>query len=728
MLSRSWIWRRLFQARSIHYISPVTHNVVELIPWESRSSFLGVAQCLLCGFNQPSFLHTSSTLFKKRKGKGQRKAVMVNPKPLKATKAQVVSIWKNMTVQELADVIGRDLDTLFEIFLYVENSDPYDRPSAAVDNLKVIQDAVKKAGLRFKIVSAPDIKEKEQENKDAFRRPPAAENECVPRPPVVTIMGHVDHGKTTLLDALRHSSIVDLEFGGITQHIGAFSVKLESGEKVTFLDTPGHAAFRAMRARGAVVTDVVVLVVAADDGVMQQTKESIQHALEANVPIVIAINKIDKPEADIPQTQQMLLQNGLQLEEYGGEIQAVPVSALKGQNLDMLIEAIVTQAELLNLRADPLGLVEAVTLESKLELGRGKVATCIVQRGTLRKGAVLVAGTAWGKVRNMFDDLGRPIKAAPPSTAVQVIGWRELPSAGETVLEVESERRASEVVHWRKKEADKEKQAEDQVAIQEKLNEHLKVYKAQLEDKRKKGFRYKLRRQGPREKENKEEDSGPRVSLVLKGDVDGTLEAILNVFDTYHEEECQLDVISYGVGTVTLSDVTMASAFKGSIYTFNVEVPVDIQKAAIAQGVTIKENNVIYHLIEDLKKEISEKLPLKDEEEVLGEANVLAEFVITEGKKKVPVAGCRCIKGTLKKDAYFRVIRGQDIIHEGFLSSMRHLKSEVDTFTRNNECGLKFEDEELRFQPGDTLICYKINKVGNRFPGLGFPGLGQYYF
>ncbi|XP_069956941.1 translation initiation factor IF-2, mitochondrial [Cherax quadricarinatus] len=675
---RGWVLQRWLQKSSIQHISSVGFSrVSQLMPrGVSQGS---VVPCQLCGYTQPSFLHVASVLYKKRKGKDEKKAVMVNPKGIKE-KSHVVNIWKNMTVQELADAIKRDLDTLFEIFIYVEDSEEYDRPDAAIDNLKVIQNAVKRAGLRFRLASPPDKIEMTKESKDAFRRPPPDESELVRRPPVVTIMGHVDHGKTTLLDALRHSAIVDTEFGGITQHIGAFSVRLDSGEKVTFLDTPGHAAFREMRARGATVTDIVVLVVAADDGVMEQTKESIHHALEANVSIVVAINKIDKPGANVAQTRDMLLQHGLQLEDHGGDIQAVPISALKGQNLNLLVEAIVTQAELLNLCADPRGLVEAVVVESRLDLGRGKVATCIIQRGTLSKGAVLVAGTAWCKVRNLFDDAGQPVKAAPPATPVQVIGWKELPAAGDLVLEVESERCASEVVEWRRKEETKEKQEQQQEAIQEKLNEHLAVYKAQLEEKRRLGIRVK-RATLPA--------GGKNISVYLENWEILEFQLFENVIAT-----CLEILFDYG-----------------SIYTFNTEIPADVQKMAKDEGVSIKKNNVIYHLVEDLKIEISQNLPPKDIEEILGEANVIEEFLITERKKKVPVAGCRCVRGVLKKEALYRVIRGQDIIHEGLLSSMYHIKSEVATITRGKECGLKFVDELLRFQPGDTLVCYQMNKV-----------------
>ncbi|XP_076045082.1 mitochondrial translation initiation factor 2 [Oratosquilla oratoria] len=655
----------------------------------------------------PLSFSTSQVLAKKRKG-GEKRGPN-NDKDLKE-KPKIVTIWKNMTVQELADSIQRDIDELYEIFLYVENSEQYDGPDVLIDNLKVSQDAVKRAGLRFALRKSLPETRKEAKDVDVKRRPPSAPENMVKRPPVVTIMGHVDHGKTTLLDALRDTSVVDHEFGGITQHIGAFSVRLQVGEEITFLDTPGHAAFSAMRSRGATVTDMVVLVVAADDGVMQQTKESIQHALEANVPIIVAINKIDKPEADIPRTRQMLLNEGIQLEELGGEVQAVEISALKGTNLSSLVEALVTQSELLDLRGDTGGHVEGTVIESMTDPGRGKVSTCIVQRGTLRKGAVLVAGTAWCKVRNMFDEGGQVVRAAPPSTPIQIIGWRDLPSAGDEVLEVDSEKHAQQVVTWRKNQKLQEKQKEDEIVIQAKLEEHLKVYKAQLEERRKLGLRYKRRPKGPREKENRDIDKGTYVSIVLKADVDGSVEAILDVLDTYHSDECKLEVISYGVGAVTENDIVMAKSFDGSVYTFNVNTPEPIQKLARKEEVGIKENNIIYKLIDDLKEEISSKLPKKDVEEIIGEANVLEVFLISEGKKKHPVAGCRCVKGELKKDALYRVLRGHDIVYEGCLESMRHLKNEVNTIPKEKECGLMFEDPEIDFAPGDTIQCYRVDQ------------------
>ncbi|KAK3884558.1 hypothetical protein Pcinc_011182 [Petrolisthes cinctipes] len=706
-LLRGWVWRQLGHKGRLK--AEELSRVVCLQRWTTPS--------ITCGLpNTPptAFLHLSPVLTKKRRGRDEKHAVHMNPKPQEKNKKPVVGIWKNMTVQELANAMGRDLDMVFEMFLYVDDSDPYHHPNASISNLRVIQDTVKRGGLRFQIQNPPDTvqkAEKKEETKDAFKRPLPREEELTRRPPVVTIMGHVDHGKTTLLDALRSSSIVDTEFGGITQHIGAFSVALESGERVTFLDTPGHAAFGAMRARGAMITDIVVLVVAADDGVMEQTRESITYAHEAKVPIVVAINKIDKPEADLERTRRTLLNAGLQLEEDGGEIQAVGISALHGTNLSQLVEAIVTQAELLIVRADPHGLVEASVVESKVDSGRGKVATCVVERGTLTRGAVLVAGTAWGKVRNMFDDGGRPVQSAPPSMPVQIIGWRDLPSAGDQVLEVESEQRAKEVVTWRQDQENQVKLVETEAAIKEKLEEHLKVYKAQLQEKRRLGIRRKRRSKGPRQKQFSDESLGPRVSIVLKGDVDGSVEAILNVLDTYHSPECHLDLLSYGVGAVTPSDVIMAESFKGSIYTFNTTVPKDVYHLAKVKDVPIREHNVIYHLVDRLKQEISDNLPVREVEEVIGEANVIEEFLITEGKKKIPVAGCRCTKGVLKRHTHYKLVRELEIIHQGKLSSMRHVKAEVNSIPRGGECGLKLEDEEVRFQPGDTLVCYQINEV-----------------
>lgn len=662
-------------------------------------------------------IHQSLVRQKRRKTAEEKKAPRVfqfSPKG-KYKSDKIITVWKNMTVAELADAMEKDVDHVYEVMTFVDNSVDYDSDDSKIDNVAVIEDILKKSGMRFQFIAAPKPDHREIKLRDVTKRPPPEDPKNLPkRSPVVTIMGHVDHGKTTLLDTLRHTSVVESEFGGITQHIGAFSVELaRTGETVTFLDTPGHAAFTAMRARGANITDIVVLVVAADDGVMEQTVESIRMAREAKVPILVAINKIDKPEADIARTKRMLLEQGIELEESGGEVQAVPISALNAEGIDELIEAIVLQAELLELRGDPTGLVEGVVVESKVDSKRGKLSTALIQRGTLTKGAVLVAGDAWAKVRALFDDKGKLMKSAPPSTPVEIVGWRELPSAGDEIIQVESEKIAHEVMKFRKTQKLHKKQEADEEVVKIKTAEHLKKYKAELEERRKRG-RYKVRPLGPRQKENVNEDTCPRLCILVKGDVNGSVEAILDVLETYDSERncgVMLDIIHYGVGDVVESDLELAEPFGAFVYAFNVAMPEKIAKIARKKSLTVRFHNVIYRLVDDLKNEIKEKLPPSEVEEILGEANVLQEFIVTEGKKKVPVAGCRCIKGVLKKSAKYRLKRGEEVLHEGELHSMRHLKNEVDTIKTDVECGLQLSDHEIRFKPGDTLVCYEVKEV-----------------
>lgn len=683
-----------------------------------RQSFISLWKCYkwrscsLCGSYYPNHFHTSAQKYKQRRTADEKKLknpIRYPPKALKKKVEATVKVWKNMTVQQLAEALGKDVDHVFEAMIFVNNTMDYDSSTSAIDNVQVLVDVVKRSGQRCVVISNPLIEEEKLKNKDVTKQSPAESHLLVKRPPVITIMGHVDHGKTTLLDSLRHTSVVSQEFGGITQHIGAFTVILPSRDKVTFLDTPGHAAFTAMRARGAQVTDIIVLVVAADDGVMQQTVESIQHASQANVPIIVAINKIDKSGADIERCKRELLEKGIQLEDFGGDVQAIPISALKGTNLDILIDAIIAQAELMELKAYPKGLVEGYIIESCTDPGRGKLSTAIIQRGTLRKGAFLVAGNAWAKVRAMFDDRGQHLQEAPPSTPVEIIGWKELPSAGDELLEVESERRAKEVVDYRLTLEEQKKQDEDYLVIKQKAEEHLKVYKAELEQRRLQGW-YRAKRKGPRQKEILE-DTNLKFALVLKGDVDGSVEAILDVLETYHSSICKLDIIHYGVGAITEQDVTLAEAFQGIIYGFNVAILDNARTMAKTSNVAVKQFNIIYRLVDDIKEEINLRLPMLDQEQLLGEANVLQEFIINDGKHKIPVAGCRCTKGTLKKSGLFRVVRGQQIMHEGQLYSMRHLKNEVDSVKKDVECGLRLTDGEVRFQPGDTIICYERIKV-----------------
>lgn len=427
-------------------------------------------------------------------------------------------------------------------------------------------------------------------------------------------MGHVDHGKTTLLDSLRHTSVAQSEAGGITQHIGAFTVELENGEKVTFLDTPGHAAFSAMRARGANITDIIVLVVAADDGVMEQTKEVVKLSKTYNVPVIVAINKIDKPDANPEKTKRELGHAGINLEGHGGDTQFVLISAKEGTNLQELAEAVSTQATLMSLKSDYTGPIEGVVVESSNDSKRGKLSTAIITRGTLRRGSVLVAGHAWAKVRALFDHAGHPLEKAEPGTPVEILGWRELPLAGDEILEVESEKRAHSVLHYRHLQAQHEKAEADLEVIRVKQNEHDEKYKAERDARRKIG-RFKVRRIGPRPKEYIEDNSVPRVNVIVKADVHGSCEAILDVLDTYHDNDrVRLDIVHYGIGDVTESDLELAKLFNAVIYAFSV----NSTNKAIPKNVKIHQIDIIYRLVEHLKEEINAKLPMLDVEEVVG--------------------------------------------------------------------------------------------------------------
>lgn len=639
-----------------------------------------------------------------------RPAIRYSPK----AGSEVVGIWRNMTVRDVAEVLKKDVDHVFKVLEFADKiSDINYKADTVIHNPQVVRDIVKISGFRFKLVPRPDEEAEVEENKDAVPAPPAPPEALRPRPPVVCVMGHVDHGKTTLLDALRDTSVVDQEFGGITQHIGAFEVKLASGETVTFLDTPGHAAFTAMRSRGAFATDIVVLVVAADDGVMEQTVESVRMAREANVPILVAINKIDKPGVNIENTMRSLAQHGVVCEALGGDIQAIPVSALKKTNLDTLVEALTLQAQLMELKADPSGYVEGVVIEAQLDPRTGKQATVLVQRGTLRRGSIIVAGSGWAKVRVLNSAEGRVVLEAPPATPVSVLGWRELPSAGDQVLEVSSEKRAAEVMKWRHNQRMKEKQASDLEVIAAKEATHRQQYRQQLERKRAMG-RMRLRPEGPRQKMIQYDDH-PTLSVIVKGDVDGSVEAILDILETYDEHDTvRLDLVHFGVGPVTPNDLEIAEAFNAVIYAFNVDCPTPLVVEAKNKNIGLKKHNIIYKLVDDVKDEISARIPKRQEEEIIGEANVLQQFMVTEGKRKVPVAGCRCVKGSLQRNALYRLIRGGEVVYEGKLASMKHLKDEVNTIKRDMECGLRLDSVDVSVSPGDTLVCYKLVDASDR--------------
>lgn len=392
---------------------------------------------------------------------------------------------------------------------------------------------------------------------------------------------------------------------------------------------------------------------------------------------------------------------GLELEEHGGDVQVIPISALKGTNLDLLAEAVSTQATLMELQSEYVGPVEGVVVESKTHSKRGKLSTAIVTRGTLRKGSILVSGLAHAKVRALFDHNSQPIDEATPGTPVEILGWRELPLAGDLILEVESDRKASSVLRYRQAESQKMKAEENVEHIKVKEEEHLEKYLAAREARRLAG-KFKMRNKGPRQKEVAANDGSPRVNVIIKGDVHGSVEAILDVFETYdRNDKCKLDVVHYGVGDITEGDIELAKTFNAIIYAFSVNVPV---KAS--QSVSIRPCNIIYRLIDDLKEEISGKLQPVEVEEVIGEAYVLQQFMINDGRKQVAVAGSRCVNGTLKKKEKFKLIRNGEVIHVGELESMRHLKNEVDSIKNGVECGLRFKEPNVNPEQGDVLACF----------------------
>ena len=508
---------------------------------------------------------------------------------------------------------------------------------------------------------------------------PDEEGASVPRPPIVTIMGHVDHGKTSLLDAIRHANVVAGEAGGITQHIGAYQVVAPGGQTITFIDTPGHAAFTAMRARGAKVTDIVVLVVAADDGVMPQTIEAIRHAKAAKAPIIVAVNKIDKPEADPQRVMQELLQHDVQVEAFGGDTLAVEVSATKRTNLDKLLEAIALQAELLDLVAAPDRSAEGTVIEARLDRGRGPVATVLVQRGTLKVGALVVAGSYWGRVRALIDDKGGAVEAAPPSTPVEVLGFSGAPEAGDRVAIVESEARAREITEYRERQR-REKIAARGPAARTSLADMMSNLKAA----------------GHKE-----------MPIVLKGDVQGSVEAITSALEKLGNDEVMARVIHGGAGGITESDVTLATASKAVILGFNVRANKEARDLAEQEGVEIRYYNIIYNLVDDVKAALSGMLAPTLRETMLGNAQILELFDIS---KVGLVAGCRVTDGVVQRGAHVRLIRDSVVVHEGKLSTLKRFKDEVAQVQAGQECGMAFENyHDMRV--GDVIECYSVEEI-----------------
>ncbi|EOA89661.1 translation initiation factor IF-2 [Exserohilum turcicum] len=559
------------------------------------------------------------------------------------------------------------------------------------------------AGLVAQEYNFEPIFQSEEDDGDLYPAPPLEPEAYVQlpaRPPVVTIMGHVDHGKTTILDYMRSTSVAATEFGGITQHIGAFSVPLANGKKITFLDTPGHSAFETMRARGAHVTDIVVLVVAADDSVMPQTVEAIKHAQAAKVPIIVAINKIDIPQADPDTVKLDLGRHGIEVEDFGGDIQAVCVSGKTGQGMPDLEEAISTLSEMLDHRADPQAAVEGWVLEGTTKKS-GRVATVLVRSGTLRQGTSLVAGTSWTRVRSLRNEAGVAVNEAGPGMAVEVDGWRDQPIAGDEVLQAEDEQHATSVTELRIKKVEREQMARDMEAINE--SRRLEAERREAEEAAAKATENGEEAAAPEKKE-----AGPEVvSFIVKGDVSGSVEAVIDSVAGLGNAEVSTRILRHGVGAPSEFDVSHAADAQGHIVNFNTTIPGNVAKLAEEKGVRILDSNIIYRVVENVKELLSEKLAPKVIHKVTGEADIAAVFEIgLGGRKKMKVAGSKVRNGIVDRGTKAKVLRGDTLVHEGVISSIKNQKKDVEQMRKDTECGISFDNWE-DFRVGDKIQCYE---------------------
>jgi translation initiation factor IF-2 len=630
-----------------------------------RSGKLTIAEALVDGEERTRSLASVKRAREKEKQK-QKKVLSEGKKIIRD-----VVIPESITVQELANRMAeRSIDVIkalmrMDVMATIEQEIDADTAELVVSefghNLKRVSDSDVEIGL------------KDGGDDDS---PESMKS----RPPVVTVMGHVDHGKTSLLDALRATDVAAREAGGITQHIGAYQVTIDSGEKITFVDTPGHAAFSAMRARGAKVTDIVVLVVAADDGIMPQTVEAISHAKAAGVPIIVAINKMDVAGADADRVRQGLLQHDLVVEEMGGEVITVEVSAKEKTNLDKLEEMILLQAELLDLKANPDRPAEGVVVESKMESGRGSIATILVQRGTLKVGDIIVAGGEWGRVRALVDGLGQKNDEVGPSMPIEVLGLNGAPEAGDEVAVVEDESRAREVSEFRQRRV--------------KEARHIAGARGSLEEM--------FEKIGQGEVQT--------LPVVLKADAHGSVEAISAALEKMATDEVKVEMLHSGVGGVNEADITLANASGGFVIGFNVRANPQARAMAKRDGVDIRYYSIIYNVIDDLRDALSGMLSPTLRENLLGYAEILEVFGVSKVGK---VAGCLISEGMVKRGASVRLLRDDVVIHEGELSQLKRFKDDVKEVKEGIECGMAFANYE-DIKVGDRIECFEIEEIARK--------------
>ena len=594
------------------------------------------------------------------------------PKPQSQPQAPQEKIIKEVIIPEIItvqDLANRMAEKSSDVIKKLMSLGVMATINQAID-ADTAQIVVEEMGHKFKRVAESDVEE-------GLTGPADTEADLLPRPPVVTVMGHVDHGKTSLLDALRETNVAAREAGGITQHIGAYQITLDNGQKITFIDTPGHEAFSEMRARGAKVTDIVVLVVAANDGIKPQTVEAIRHAQAANVPIVVAINKIDLPGADPMKVKTELLQHGIAVEEMGGESLCAEVSAKKRINIDKLVEAILLQAEILDLKANPNRAAEGAVIEAKMEKGRGNVATVLVQNGTLKVGEVCIAGKEWGHVRAMFNENGKKVFEAAPATPVEVLGLQGTPSAGDDFIIVKDENQAREVTAYRIR---KEREA--------KLVKSAKSAMEQMLDKIKSG-------------------ESKQLAVIIKADVQGSIEAIEGTINKLSTDEVSVHILHSAVGPISESDVTLAKASNAFIIGFNVRAIPQARDMARRDGIDIRYYSIIYDVADDVKKGLEGLLSPELREKFLGYAEIRNVFNITGVGK---VGGCMVTEGMVKRGAKVRLLRDNVVIHDGNLAQLKRFKEDVKEVKEGYECGMSFENYN-DIQVGDYIECYEIETI-----------------
>ncbi|KRT36249.1 MULTISPECIES: translation initiation factor IF-2 [Acetomicrobium] len=589
------------------------------------------------------------------------------------TAKEVIRIDEGSTIERVAKILGKPVNLVVKELITAG----FMVPASAIVNDEIAKAIGKAFNVVLSIVpveaEVSDEEKKEVAIQSERKRQQEPPKKLLPRPPIVTVMGHVDHGKTTLLDYIRKTNVTAKEAGGITQHIGA-SVVEHNGKKIVFLDTPGHEAFTSMRARGAQVTDIVILIVAADDGVMPQTVEALNHAKAANVPIVVAINKIDKPNAKPDRVKQQLADLGLIPEEWGGDTIMVEISAKTGLNVDELLEMILLVAEMNELVADYEANPEGVVIEAQLDKGKGPVATVIVQQGTLRRGDILLFETTWGRVRAMIDHLGRNIKEVTPSLPAELLGLNDVPQAGERFVRVEDEKEARDAID---KYLEKKRQQEMQAVKRASLEELF---------------------------EQMEKGEMPTVRIILKSDVQGTLEAIKSSLLRLSVEEVGIEIVHEGVGRITESDVMLADASDAIIIGFNVRPDGNARKLAEQKGIQIRLYRTIYDVIDDVKAAVEGMLAPKLKEHILGEAEVRVVFKVPKAGQ---VAGCYVKEGTIRRNAKARIIRDGIVIWEGPLSSLKRFKDDVREVNAGYECGIAlagFQD----IKEGDIIEAFEI--------------------